>query len=424
MAEQKKKFAFGWLIVVGAMLLQAVVFGAASNMHSQFTAYVVEGEGFSLASFSLMFTIGTIISAVASPFIGKTYGKFPIKLIFGTGVVVSMGGIMLLSIADNYGMFYLGYSLGQVGISAVASLGAPVLINAWFGEKVRGRALGLVFAGGSIGNIVIQSAIVQVLSNPNMGYKFAYFWSGLIALVVGLVVTIFLVKMPKDKSEVIGAEESNNKDEKSEEIEKWGYTLKEIMSNKIYWIYCLGFVFIGFYVAGMAMQFATYLNALKIEPTTIGAVGSVFALASLFGNVAGGSLFDKIGIFKSMAIGGIGIGLACLCLIFTPEFVPLAFGFAVLKGCGVYTYMSSPSILAGRMFGNKDFASILAISNIFFAIGVSAGSPLFGLLVDDFGWKFAWILVFIFVVAAYTCILFSIKAFSKLGKEKFGRTIV
>lgn len=422
MAETKKKFAFGWLIVVGAMLLQAVVFGAASNMHSQFTAYVVEGEGFSLASFSLMFTIGTIVSAVASPFIGKTYGKFPIKLIFGIGVIVSMGGIMLLSIANNYGMFYLGYSLGQVGISAVASLGAPVLINAWFGEQVRGRALGLVFAGGSIGNIVIQSAIVQVLSNPNMGYKFAYFWAGLIAMVVGLIVTFFLVKMPKDKSDIIGANESENK-EKSEEIETWGYTLKEVMSIKFYWVYCIGFVFIGLYVAGMAMQFATYLNALKIAPTTIGAVGSVFALASLFGNIAGGSLFDKIGIYKSMAIGGVGIALACLCLIFTPEFVPLAFGFAVLKGCGVYTYMSSPSILAGRMFGNKDFASILAISNIFFAIGVSIGSPIFGLLVDSLGWKAAWMITLVFVVAAYVCILAAIKAFKKLGKEKFGKIV-
>lgn len=422
MAETKKKFALGWLIVVGAMLLQAVVFGAASNMHSQFTAYVVEGEGFSLASFSLMFTIGTIVSAVASPFIGKTYGKFPIKLIFGIGVIVSMGGIMLLSIANNYGMFYLGYSLGQVGISAVASLGAPVLINAWFGEQVRGRALGLVFAGGSIGNIVIQSAIVRVLSNPNMGYKFAYFWAGLIAMVVGLIVTFFLVKMPKDKSDIIGANESENK-EKSEEIETWGYTLKEVMSIKFYWVYCIGFVFIGLYVAGMAMQFATYLNALKIAPTTIGAVGSVFALASLFGNIAGGSLFDKIGIYKSMAIGGIGIALACLCLIFTPEFVPLAFGFAVLKGCGVYTYMSSPSILAGRMFGNRDFASILAISNIFFAIGVSIGSPIFGLLVDSLGWKAAWMITLVFVVAAYVCILTAIKDFKKLGKKKFGKIV-
>lgn len=424
MAETKKKFAYGWLIVIGAMVLQAVVFGAASNMHPQFTAYVVKGENFTLSQFSLMFTIGTIVSAVASPFIGKTYGKFPIKLIFGTGVIVSMGGIMLLSIADSYMLFYIGYSLGQIGISAVASLGAPVMINAWFGEKLRGRALGLVFAGGSIGNIVIQSLVVRILSNPNQGYKFAYFWFGLFAMIVGLIVTVFIIKMPKDASDILGADDTNNKKEEKDEIEKWGYTFKEVMGIKFYWVFCIGFIFIGFYVAGMAMQFATYLNALNIDPSTVGAVGSVFALASLFGNVVGGSLFDKIGVFKSMLIGAVGVGLACVCLIFTPEFTPLAFGFAILKGCAVYTYMSSPSILSGRMFGNKEFASILAISNIFFAIGVSAGSPLFGVLVERLGWKFAWIVTLGYIVAAYVCILSSIKAFDKLNNKNFGKRVI
>lgn len=423
MAETKKKFAYGWLIVIGAMILQAVVFGVASNMHPQFTAYVIEGEGFTLAKFSLMFTIGTVVSAFASPFIGKTYGKFPIKLIFGTGIVVCSGGIFVLSIASNYAMFYLGYSLAQVGVSAVASLGAPMLINAWFGENVRGRALGLVFAGGSIGNIVIQSVVVKVLSDPNMGYKFAYRWAAIIALIVGLVITVLIIKMPKDKSDIVGGEDTGSADSK-QEIEKWGYSLKEVMGIKFYWIYCIGFIFVGFYVAGLAMQFATYLNNIGFEPAKVGAVGSVFALASLIGNVGGGTLFDKIGVFKSMLIGGISVCLAALCLVFTtPELAVLAFGFAILKGCAVYTYMSSPSILAGRMFGNKDFASILAITNIFFAVGVSLGSPLFGTLVDTLGWKTAWITVVGFIVLAYICILSSIKAFDKINKEKFGKSV-
>ena len=48
------------------MLIQAIPFGVASNIQPQFVSYVVEENGFTLAGFSLIFTLGTIASAVAS----------------------------------------------------------------------------------------------------------------------------------------------------------------------------------------------------------------------------------------------------------------------------------------------------------------------------------------------------------------------
>lgn len=420
MSEQKKQSKYGWLILVSAMLLQAVVFGVATNMHTQFTSYVVAGENFSLATFSIMFTIGAVVSAVSQPIIGKTYNKYPIKLIFLIGTVVSMGGILFLSIASSYWMFYLGYTLAQVGIAAVSSLGAPMLINSWFGEKLRGRVLGLTFAGGSIGNIVIQSSIVRVLSNPNQGYKFAYFWAGIIGLVVGLAVIIPFVRMPKDNSEVLGKADEDAASEKKE-IEVWGWSFAEAKSEKFYWIYCVGFIFIGLYVAGLAMNFATYLNAIEVAPATVGAVGSVFALASLIGNVGGGTMFDKIGVKKAMIFAGILVVIADVALIFTPQLLPLAFVFAVCKGFAVFHYMSGPSVLAGKLFGNKEFASILAISNIFFAIGYAIGTPIFGAVAEGISFTVAWIYVLVCVVLAFVCILSAIERFTKLNKEKFGK---
>lgn len=419
MSETKKQSSYGWLILASAMILQAVVFGFATNMHTQFTSYVVAGEGFSLATFSIMFTIGAVVSAVAQPIIGKSYNKHPIKLIFIIGTVVSMGGIMFLSIANAYWMFYLGYTLAQVGIAAVSSLGAPMLINSWFGDKLRGRVLGLTFAGGSIGNIVIQSVIVKILSNQ--GYKFAYLWTGIIGLIVGLVVIIPIIRMPKDNSEVLGKADDVASSEKTE-IEVWGWTFAEVKSQKFFWIYCVGFICIGLYVAGLAMNFATYLNTLDaVTPATVGAVGSVFALASLLGNVIGGTMFDKIGVKKAMIFAGILVVIADLALLFTPKFLPLAFVFAVTKGFAVFHYMSGPSVLAGKLFGNKEFASILAISNIFFAIGYAIGTPIFGAIAEGVSFSAAWVYVLVCVVLAFICVLSAIGAFTKMNAEKFGK---
>lgn len=417
--EKKKKFATGWLMVIGAMIMQAVVFGVASNIHPQFTSYVVEGENFKLATFSLMFTIGTIVSALASPFIGKAYNKFPLKLIYVVGTIVSMGGVIFMSFANQYWMFYVGYALAQTGVSAVASLGVPTLISAWFDEKSKGKALGLAFAGGSIGNIFLQSSVVQIIVTH--GYKKAYLWFGLGGLVIGIIISLLIIRFPKDSNEVVRAKSSNEDSDTNTQKEQWGYTLSEVKSMKVYWMYAFGFIFVGIYVSALAMQFPTYLNAINVSPTMVGAVGSVFAFASLFGNIIGGALFDKIGALKTMTLSGILVVIACLSLLLTPQIPALAFLFAICKGLSLYGYMLGPSVLAGSLFGNKDFGTILAISNLFFAVGVSSGTPLFGLLVDMFGYSTAWIVVLACVVVAYVCILSAIKTMTKLNKEKFNK---
>ena len=60
--DNKQKFFYGWVIVLVCLLVQAIPFGVGSNLPPTFINYVVKAEGFSFASFSLMFTIGTIIS--------------------------------------------------------------------------------------------------------------------------------------------------------------------------------------------------------------------------------------------------------------------------------------------------------------------------------------------------------------------------
>ncbi|MGG7060709.1 conjugated bile salt MFS transporter, partial [Clostridium tertium] len=72
MNENKKKFSGGWKIVIACMLIQAIPYGVIANLQPQFMHYVVSDKtlGFSMASFSLIFTLGTIVSAVGSPIIG------------------------------------------------------------------------------------------------------------------------------------------------------------------------------------------------------------------------------------------------------------------------------------------------------------------------------------------------------------------
>ena len=105
-------------------------------------------------------------------------------------------------------------------------------------------------------------------------------------------------------------------------------------------------------------------------------------------------------------------------LIFAKDMLYLAFLFAALKGLSVFAYMIGPSMLTGSFFGQKDFGAILGIVQIFFAVGFAAGSSVFAVLVDKFGYGTAWWAVFAFIVICYGSLIVTSIGMEKLKKQK------
>ncbi len=417
--NKKSKFATGWLIVVACMLIQAIPFGVASNIQPQFVSYVVEEKGFTLAGFSLIFTLGTIVSAIASPFIGAMYNKISLKTMYLLGTILSGGGFLAFSMCKELWQFYIVAGIVQVGTAAISSIGVPLLINGWFDELSKGKALGLAFAGGSIGNIFLQQ--ITAFSLANNGASKSYLIFGLLSLAVGIPITLLFLRMPKDSSEIIKGKSNNDVEDKSsnnEEID-WGYSLNEVKNIKFFWIFALGLFFLGMYVSALAVQYPAYLKLhLKIDPMIVGMVGSIFALCSLGGNLFGGVIFDKLGITKGLVVAAILAATSCLALIFAGQMPILAQVFAALKGLSVFAYMMGPSLLAGSFFGKKEFGAILGVVQIFFAVGFAAGSSVFALLVDKAGYSVAWTTILVFIGVCYTSLVTASIGMNKLNKKR------
>ncbi|QJA08086.1 MFS transporter [Romboutsia sp. CE17] len=417
--DKKSKFATGWLIVVACMLIQAIPFGVASNIQPQFVSYVVEENGFTLAGFSLIFTLGTVVSAIASPFIGMMYNKINLKTMYLLGTILSGGGFLAFSMCKELWQFYLVAGVVQVGTAAISSIGVPLLINGWFDELSKGKAMGLAFAGGSIGNIFLQQ--MTAFSLANNGASKSYLMFGLLSLAVGIPVTLLFLRMPKDSSEIVkGKKKEGEVKAKAESNDvDWGYSLKEAKSLKFFWVFALGLFFLGMYVSALAVQYPAYLKLhLKLDPMIVGMVGSIFALCSLGGNLFGGIIFDKLGITKGLMVAAVLAAASCLALIFSGQMPILAQVFAALKGLSVFAYMMGPSLLTGSFFGKKEFGAILGVVQIFFAVGFAAGSSVFALLVDKAGYGAAWTTILVFIGICYASLIVASIGMSKLNKKR------
>ena len=417
----KKKFAYAWVIVVACMLIQAIPFGVASNIQPQFVSYVVEENGFTLAGFSLIFTLGTVASAIASPFIGALFNKVNTKLMYILGSILSGGGFLAFSMCKELWQFYIVAAVVQVGTSVISAIGVPLLINKWFDEETKGKAMGIAFAGSGLGNIFLQQFVASSLAAN--GASKSYMMFGIASLVVGIPVSLFLLRMPKNDSEVVKGKKAKEEKSTTATSNNDGFTFKEATKTKFFWLFGFALFFLGMYVSALAVQYAAYLKVhLGLDPALVGTVGSIFAFFCLFGNLFGGAIFDKVGVTKGLIFALVLAAVSCLALINAKIIPQLAFVYAALKGLSVFAYMIGPSLLTGSFFGQKDFGAILGVVQIFFAVGFAAGSSVFGVLVDNFGYDIAWYTVLGFIFICYLSLIATSIGMEKLKKAKLANS--
>ena len=399
--DNKKKY----FIVFICMFLQAVPYSIAQNIQPLFVPYVIKQFGFSLAGFSLIFTCGAIASAIFSPVLGNVFEKVNIKLLFLVGATLSAVGFMGFGFSHNLAQFYALAAMQKVGCLLFSGIGVPYLINSWFPKEGRGKALGIVFSGGSIGNVFLQQITSQMLASRGVTYSYIFF--GVLALVCSLPVVMIFVRLPK-AGEVEVVEENE-----AEEVQTSGFDglgAKATKKNKYFWLFSIGYAIIAVSISALSTQYATYFTGeLGLSATLVGTLGSVFAAFCLIGNVSGGALFDKIGTLKTMTISMLLQGVAIVALIFCAKVPALAFLFSIAYGLNVYSYMSAPAFMATDVFGKKESSKIFGTISLLFALGYAFGSTLVGMIVDKVGFGAAWIVMLGCVVVGYTLLLGSIK---------------
>ena len=399
--DNKKKY----FIVFICMFLQAVPYSIAQNIQPLFVPYVIKQFGFSLAGFSLIFTCGAIASAVFSPVLGNVFEKVNIKLLFLVGATLSAVGFIGFGFSHNLAQFYVLAAMQKVGCLLFSGIGVPYLINSWFPKEGRGKALGIAFSGGSIGNVFLQQITSQMLASRGATYSYIFF--GVLALVCSLPIVMIFVRLPK-AGEVEVVEENE-----AEEVQTSGFDglgAKATKQNKYFWLFSIGYAIIAVSISALSTQYATYFTGeLGLSATLVGTLGSVFAAFCLIGNVSGGALFDKIGTLKTMTISMLLQGVAIVALIFCAKVPALAFLFSIAYGLNVYSYMSAPAFMATDVFGKKESSKIFGTISLLFALGYAFGSTLVGMIVDKVGFGAAWIVMLGCVVVGYTLLLGSIK---------------
>ncbi len=430
--EKTVSKAYKYFMVFLCMLTQAIPYGIAQNIQPLFVHPLVNTFHFTLASYTLIFTFGAMAASIASPFIGKGLEKINFRVMYLIGIGLSAIAYVIFGISTKLPEFYIAAIICMIGSTFYSGQGVPWVINHWFPAKGRGAALGVAFCGGSIGNIFLQPATQAILKhfmtgNTKTGHLTSmapFFIFAIALLVVGVIIAIF-IRTPK-KNEIVVSEqelkESKAAQEKAKAEEFQGWSGKQVLKMKWFWIFSLGFLIIGLGLASLNEDYAAFLDT-KLSLTDVGLIGSMYGVGCLIGNVSGGILFDKFGTAKSMTYAGCMYVLSIAMMIFVSlqpygSHVSKVAGIAYSIFCGlaVFSYMSGPAFMAKDLFGAKDQGVMLGYVGLAYAIGFAIGAPLFGIIKGKASFTVAWYFMMAFVIVGFVLLVISVIRIKKIQR--------
>ena len=86
-----KKLHYAWLILAGCCILQGASLGLINNCAGVFYSPVCEELGFEMGGFAFYKTLFSISSALALPFVAKSFRKMDVRLVISAAAVVFGG---------------------------------------------------------------------------------------------------------------------------------------------------------------------------------------------------------------------------------------------------------------------------------------------------------------------------------------------
>jgi MCP family monocarboxylic acid transporter-like MFS transporter 13 len=357
---------YGWVVVAGAFVSLAVIFGVAYSFAGFFESFSRDFAA-PRADVSLVFGLCGLVYFLLGAPAGMLADRWGPRLVCSAGMLCIAGGLYATSFAQSIATVYAAYGVG-IGIG-VALVYTPAIasVQPWFTRR-RGLAAGIASAGIGAGTVV-----VPLLAAAAIG---AFEWRGALralalgALVVGLASTLVLRRAPAEPGRA-GAPRS-------------GATLREALASRRFrWFYA----FTVLSAPAMFIPFAHVSASARDlgigDAQAVGLIG-VIGVGSLVGRFAIGALADRLGRTRTLALMQGSMAASYLLWGAAEPYAALA-AFAVWFGISYGGIVSLMPAICMDMFGARAVSSIVGTLYSGAALGNLLGPVVAGAVFDTTG---------------------------------------
>ena len=158
-----RRIYYGWWVAAAASGIEFANAATAIGILTVFVVPMSEEFDWNRTEIAGATSLGAVLGAALAPASGRLVDIFGARLILVAGGSVVVLGCLYLSTTHTLMGFYVAFTMIRVADQGLIKIGASVTAGKWF-QRYRGRAVGLVFFGGSAGIIVMAPAVQAVIS--------------------------------------------------------------------------------------------------------------------------------------------------------------------------------------------------------------------------------------------------------------------
>ncbi|MFO7706904.1 MAG: MFS transporter [Desulfobacterales bacterium] len=288
---------------------------------------------------------------------------------------VGMAGALMFSTAQGLGLGLAGRLL--IGVGMACNLMGPLkLLTDWFTPRVFATLSGLLYAIGTLGNMVAATPLVLMVGE--LGWRLSF----QVIIAFHLLITLALFWVVADRPE-----ETSSNPEPSGGRPRAGPlfgNLKILMASRDYWIISAGtFVRYGTHAALQTLWAGPLLmEALAFSPVQAGNILLVMNFGLILGGPLWGAVSDRLRTPKWVIAAGLLL-LAVITFVLrglppgTSELaagaVFLAFGLASASGMHVYAHIKAlvPKEMAGAAMSGTNFFTMMGPAVFLQGLGIA-----------------------------------------------------
>ncbi|MFV8817688.1 MFS transporter [Haliea sp. E17] len=388
-------FAVGWRQVGVAFMLLAAT-GMIAMTYSIVAVPLAQEYQPSRTVLMLAMTVLSGACAILSPFLGGLMDRYSLRAIMVVGGLCLGAGYIAISLTTSFNQVLVVFGLLIAPANVmIGPLAATVLLSRWFSQR-RGRAIGIAIAGISAGGFLWPFLIQGLLD--------AYQWRealrllGLVLIAWTVPAALLAVNHPADR----GLNPDGAADAPAlaqAERTASSFSALSILRDPAFWMIAVTVAVVTSGMKGMITNLAPLVMDNGIDVSKAAALVSLYAGCSFFAKLNFALLSDRLGprILMAFALGGFGLGMACLTQA-NLGYLAIALGVALT---GLFGGLMVPmeSYLAPRVFGQQVVGRAMGLLTGVILLALLSTPPLFGLIFDLTGsymgifWTFAGLAV-------------------------------
>ncbi|MGD9559213.1 MAG: MFS transporter [Oscillospiraceae bacterium] len=379
--QSGKKIYFGWFIVAVGFLVMVFSYAPSYAMLGLFIKPLAE-------EFEIARTMSTAISAlssvsgmVTSLFAGRFLVAHDIRrtAMLALGIQ-SINYLVCYSFAPSIVLVMVGAFINGALNMLITTIPISILINNWFGCKLRGKALSIAMVGSGVGGTVLAPIVGTIIEN--FGWRMGYRFFAVLSLCLIPLVWAAFVRHPQNKGlATLGCEDATDGCEAPVDT-LGGIPAKTARRLPMFWLFVVGTVLTSGAAQTWNVNNAPFFSDQGFSVIQVAFLVSVCQIGLSVSKLLAGAISDKWGpkwAFTFCA-GGLIAGFSLAIFVGRASF--LAYPATILAGAGIAIPTVVTALLTRDLFGNKDYAPLLGIAECAMKLG-SATLPLTMSIVYD-----------------------------------------